>query len=144
MRRRLLEAREIGKHAAAEVTAIFPTEHEEQVIVIDWWQYACKRYKLPEFALFAIPNAGAGAQSGQAGKMKAEGARPGIPDLCLALPRGEFHGLYIEMKRRHGSRVSVEQREVMGYLTRAGYLCALCHGANAAIQAIENYAQAPK
>ena len=73
-------------------------EHDAQVAVIQWWAYAHKGFGLPEFALFAVPNAGAGAQRGQAGKMKAEGARSGIPDLLLPVARGAYRGLCIEMK----------------------------------------------
>ena len=76
-----------------------PTEHQEQCAVVQWAALQHGRY--PELALlYAIPNAGAGAQRGQAGKMKAEGVKPGVPDLCLPVRRGKCSGLYIEMKRR--------------------------------------------
>jgi hypothetical protein len=41
---------------------------------------------LPGIGFFVChPNAGAGAQRGQAGKMKAEGVKAGVPDTFLAV-----------------------------------------------------------
>lgn len=116
-----------------------PSEHDEQAALVQWWDYSCAGFGLPRYALYAIANAGAGAQRGQAGKMKAEGVRRGIPDLCLAAPRDGFLGLYVEMKRRDGGRISPEQLEVQAYLRRAGYVVALCSGWTEAVAAIEAY-----
>ena len=33
------------------------------------------------------------------GRLRAEGLKSGVPDLCLPSAHGEYHGLYIEMKR---------------------------------------------
>ena len=49
-----------------------PLEHQSQAVFIAWWSYFCHIVKLDERLLYAVPNAGAGAQRGQAGKMKAE------------------------------------------------------------------------
>ena len=127
---------------------LIPTEHQEQVTVIDWWNITCKRFGLPASALFAIPNAGAGAQRGQAGKMKAEGVRRGIPDLFLAVPRTaaspnlltRYHGMFIEMKRR-GKRATDEQEQEMNALMRRGYWCVTCDSADGAMRAITAYLQ---
>lgn len=108
-----------------------PTEHEEQVALIDWAAHSAWRY--PGLLwLHAIPNAGAGAQRGQAGKMKAEGVKKGVPDLCLPVPVGRFHGAYVEMKRVRGSSTSDEQREWRAHLERAGYAYCLARGFEAA------------
>jgi hypothetical protein len=77
--------------------------------------------KRPELRLlFAIPNAGAGAQSGQAGKMKAEGVKRGVPDLHLPVARNGYHGLFIEMKYGKGTP-SPEQKEWIADLREEGY-----------------------
>ena len=110
------------------------SEHGEQAAVIDWWRLACRGYRLPEFALFAVPNgsklpwtrdAEGRRWSAEANKLKAEGLRSGIPDLVLAVVRSPdygriFAGLFIELKR-HPNRVTVEQKAVMAYLDEAGY-----------------------
>ena len=73
-----------------------------------------------------------------ASKLKAEGLRPGIPDLMLARPVNEWAGLFLEMKAGKG-RTSDEQDDVIGYLTRAGYKCAVCWTAEEAIEQIQRY-----
>jgi len=53
----------------------------------------------PELALlYSIPMGGR-RNPREAALLKAEGARAGIPDLCLPVPRGRWHALYIELKR---------------------------------------------
>lgn len=115
-----------------------PSEHAEQCALIDWWAYACKSWGIPEKMLFAIPNAGAGASKGQAGKMKGEGARPGIPDLMLAIPRAGFHGLFIEMKNQKGL-VRSDQKAVHEMLVLAGYQVRVCRGFEEGKAAIGEY-----
>lgn len=115
------------------------TEHKEQCAVIDWWRSACGVYKLPEFALFSVPN-GAHLASGYigAGKLKREGLRRGIFDLILAVPHGKHHGLFLEMK--YGSNTpSAEQWQVKEYLQKAGYAASVHWTADEAIKAIKEY-----
>lgn len=88
--------------------------------------------------LFAIPNAGAGSQRGQAGKMKAEGVRSGVPDLCLPVARHGFNGLYIELKAK-GGRLRPEQGGWLDFLGGQGYMAVCCVGADAAIDTIRGY-----
>jgi len=121
--------------------ALSSTEHDEQVAVIQWWAYACKGYRLPEFALFAVPNAGAGASRGQAGKMKAEGARPGIPDLLMPVARGRYRGLAIEMKAGRG-RLSGQQVAVLAWFRSQGWDSWTCYSTDAAIVEIKRYLSA--
>ena len=113
-------------------------EHQHQAAVIEWWSWAHNGHGLPEFALFAVPNAGAGAQRGQAGKMKAEGARPGIPDLLLPIGRRGRMGLAIEMKSETG-RISIQQTEVMAWFRSIGWQVEVCRSADAAIAAVQQY-----
>lgn len=113
-----------------------PTEHQEQKAVVQWFDL-----QYPEFSgrLFAVPNAGAGAQKGQSGKMKAEGTRSGVPDLFLPVARHGFIGLFIEMKRRTGGSLSAEQSGWLEFLGKQGYMAVVCKGADAAIETIRNY-----
>ena len=84
------------------------------------WQYPKKRR-----LLFAIPN-GAFLQ-GDAKKramrwaiLQKEGANPGTADLFLSIPRGEFAGLYIEMKTPNG-RQSKDQAAFEQEVMEEGY-----------------------
>ena len=71
--------------------------------------------------------------------MVAEGVKAGVPDLFLAVPRDPHHGLFIEMKRADGGRVSNEQREWISRLKKQGYKVVVCHGCVAAIKEIQDY-----
>ena len=67
------------------------------------------------------------------------GVKPGVPDMFLPVAREGCHGLYIELKRRDGGRVSPEQTAWMDALARQGYKTALCHGWDAAREEIQRY-----
>jgi hypothetical protein len=115
-----------------------PTEHEEQVALFEWAERKLSLY--PELAfLFAIPNAGAGAQRGQAGKMKAEGVKPGVPDLFLPIARNGYYGCFIEMKRIKGSRTDPEQTDWLFNLHLQGYFTAVCKGCEQAQKVLVAY-----
>ena len=103
-----------------------PTEDQEQIALVNWARMQEKRY--PELRLlFHIPNGGSRGKA-EAGRFRAMGVRPGVPDLCLPVPVGGYHGLYIELKRAKGGRVSAEQREWMDALRELGYCAAVCRG----------------
>lgn len=113
-------------------------EHAEQVTLMQWWQLAHKQFGIPEQLLFAIPNGGE-RNVIVASKLKAEGVRAGVPDLFLAWDNAEFSGLFIEMKKTKGGRVSSAQKEFMDLLFSAGYLAVVCHGWAEAKAVIEQY-----
>jgi hypothetical protein len=78
------------------------TEHDEQVALSRWVTLLQPRH--PELALLhAIPNGGH-RHKAVAVRLKAEGVKRGVPDLCLPVPRGGHHGLYLEMKTRQGRK----------------------------------------
>jgi hypothetical protein len=131
-----------GKEAPEIPKARAPSrdlEHKEQVAVIQWWKLAHKGFGLPEFALFAVPNGGSRHML-TAVRLKAEGVRPGIPDLMLATPSKDnlLRGLFIEMKAKEG-RESKEQIEVREFLNEQGYWSVVCYGADEAIDCIKSY-----
>lgn len=120
-----------------------PSEHSEQVAVIQWWHVFAAQHHLDVRLLFAIPN-GSHKSFNQAALYKAEGLRPGVPDLFLAIPPPPFqgypvnHGLFIEMKSKAG-RVSPEQADYGQLLRRTGYRVEVCFGADSAILAVQAY-----
>lgn len=72
-----------------------PTESEEQQTLFRWAAMQCGKY--PELALmFHVPNEGKRSKV-VGGRMKAEGLKSGVPDIFLPVPRGEYHGLFIEI-----------------------------------------------
>ena len=112
------------------------TETEEQQIVIKWWSE--HRAELPERLLFHIPNEGRRSPAA-ANALYRMGLRAGVPDLLLAVPRGVYHGLFIEMKRPKGSRTSPEQRAFIEALNAQGFKAVVCKGADAAITVLKDY-----
>lgn len=121
------------------------TEHSEQVALIDWCRVHEGRY--PELALiYAVPNGAAFARrnnkknsfSLQAMKIKAEGLRAGVPDLCLPVARNGMHGMYIEMKVGR-NRPTPEQEQYLDALDHQGYHAVVCWGYQEARQALCDY-----
>ena len=110
-----------------------PTEHEEQVTLFTWF-----RTRHAGMLMYAIPNGGA-RSSITGARLRDEGVLAGVPDIFLPCPSGGKHGLYIEMKRQKGGRVSAPQKAVMQALRMQGYEVAVCHGWQEARGCIEKY-----
>jgi len=116
--------------------ALGDLEHRAQVALVTWAAYASgaePRLKM----LFAIPN-GADRGKAAAGKSKGEGQKAGVPDLCLPVPVGVYHGLYIELKVGAG-RLSVEQKWWLERLATNGYAVCVPYGWENAKDAILRY-----
>lgn len=114
-----------------------PSESTEQICLFRW--AAAERHRYPELALlFHIPNGGKRGKA-EASIFKAEGVKAGIPDLCLPVARGGYHGLYIELKRQRGGKVSPEQKEIIRQLTGQGYMAEVCRGWEEAADLIADY-----
>lgn len=86
-----------------------PTEHDEQVMLFKWASLMVKQGIYELDLLYAIPN-GARTSMRTAVKLKAEGLKRGFPDIALPVARHGFHGLFIEVKRLRGGRISKDQR----------------------------------
>ena len=95
-----------------------PSESEEQIGFLRWFEAAFSGVRI-----FHIPNGGHRAMS-VAKKMKAEGVRPGVPDLYI--PKWK---LWIEMKRQSGGRLSADQRDWIDYLDAIGDDVIVANGA---------------
>lgn len=111
----------------------YPTEDEEQKALFEWAAY------YPELRLMhAIPNGGK-RNIQTAVKLKATGVKAGVPDIFLPKAVGGFHGLYIELKRQVGGRVSEEQKQWLEALSNEGYVTAVCKGFAEAVATIRRY-----
>lgn len=87
--------------------------------------------------LFHIPNEG--IRLGRMGsRMKREGVRRGVADLCLAIPRHGYGALYIEMKRP-GGRQSPEQRAWQKNAEKYGNKYVICHSLEEFMFTIKRY-----
>ena len=117
----------------------YPTERQEQIGLIKWARI--RAIKEPALnMLISVPNGGYALDPVIGAKLKAEGLAKGFPDLLLLCPRGQYHGLAIEMKsRQKGAALRVEQQQWIERLQSAGYLAVVCFGAAEAIKTIETY-----
>lgn len=114
-----------------------PTEAQEQTTLFQW--AGMMAGKCPEMRLLhAIPNGGS-RNPIEARHLKEQGVKAGIPDIFLPCARGGWHGLYIEMKRRKGGRVSIEQKKMMIALREQGYRVAVALGWEEAREIIMDY-----
>lgn len=134
-----------------KVTALGQDEHALQTAVVSWAALQSGRWPALKL-LFAIPN---GAHFGhemktlrsgkrvpvaaiRARRMKAEGLRPGVPDLCLPVARGGHHGLFLEMKTRDG-HVREEQVGWLEALREEGYMAVVCRSVEEAVRVLRGY-----
>ena len=115
-----------------------PLEGEEQQALFKWAEMLSVSLRPELRLLYHVPNGGSRNRT-EAAKLKGEGVRAGVPDLCLPVSRGGYHGLYIELKRISGGRVSPEQRKWLESLRQEGYMAVVCHGWDEARHTIESY-----
>ncbi len=119
---------------------LLPTEEQEQMKLFAWVDFELRTGRGDPMLcmLFHVPNGGKRGKA-EAARFKAQGVKSGVPDLCLPVPRGGYHGLYIELKRLAGGTVSREQKEWIENLRRLGYRAEVCKGWEAAAEVIEGY-----
>lgn len=111
-------------------------ESEEQIYLFHWAQYQSGRY--PELELmYHIPNGGS-RNKYEAANLKLQGVKAGVPDICLPVARGKFHGLYIELKVGR-NKTSEKQNNWIDALNTQGYCAAVCYGWESAADMISKY-----
>jgi hypothetical protein len=121
------------------------SEHHEQCAIFEWARLHEGAY--PElFLLHMIPNGaklpftkrGKKRISQEAIKLKKEGMKAGVPDMCLPVARQGYHGLYIELK--FGKNKPTDKQVIwLTKLSQQGYLASAVWGACDAIKMIVEY-----
>ncbi|EKN4096895.1 VRR-NUC domain-containing protein [Yersinia enterocolitica] len=101
-------------------------ETEEQAALIEWADKTVIDGICIGDYLIHIPNEGKRGPKA-ARDAKRLGLRKGVPDLFLALPRGGYAGLWIEMKAENG-KVTKMQLGWIYRLTDAKYVAKVWHG----------------
>jgi len=116
--------------------SIHNSESDEQQTLFEWAGYMTNTH--PELALmYHTPNGGARSY-GTAGRLKAEGVKSGVPDICLPAAKGKYHGLYIELKVKP-NKPTIEQKWWIEQLNKADYYATVCYGWEEASATIEKY-----
>ena len=115
-----------------------PLEHTEQTQFV-----ARVKHYYPDVLIAAVPNGGK-RNPREAARLKDEGVCRGYPDLLIDEARAGWFGLRIEMKRQRGGSTSADQRAVLAFLDRRGYLAVVCKGAEEAWSLFVHYMEQPK
>lgn len=111
-------------------------EEGHQEAIFEWASYQMAR--MPELELLHhIPNGGR-RDKAEAVAFKRRGVKAGVPDLCLPVARGNYHGLYIELKTEKGKPTKT-QKLWIERLIKQGYFAKVCYGWRDAIRTIEYY-----
>ena len=123
-------------------------ESDEQAALFRWAKMM-ERYH-PELALLNGSLNGVKLTIGQAVKAKKQGMKKGFPDIQLPVPRGGYHGLFIELKIKpyrnfKGKMVypttSDDQKWWQARLREQGNRSEICEGYDAAQNEISSYLQ---
>lgn len=112
------------------------SEAQEQSALFQWANIATQKYEELKL-MHHIPNGGKRDRK-EAATLKRQGVKAGVPDISLPVPRGKYHGLYIELKVGK-NKTSSAQNEWIENLSRQGYYVSVCYGWLAARDVIENY-----
>lgn len=118
-------------------------KHHESSIAKALVQWYGLRYPKYCTALIHIPNGAALGgnpiqRAKQGHRLKLEGMRPGASDYFLALPRGGYGGLWLELKAI-GKVPTAEQMTFLHDRAAAGYSAQWAAGIDAARNAITEY-----
>lgn len=113
-----------------------PEEQQSQALVLSLRQFHPEIFE----HIFHIPNESRHAYH------KDSGVKKGVPDFFLTLPRGGYHGLFIEMKapkrRNHKQgRCSDDQIEFIAMVRGDGYRAEVCYTWQEALTVVLDYCQ---
>ena len=112
------------------------SEATEQILVMQWCELNECIY--PELELMHhIPNGGK-RDKAEAGRLKKQGVKAGVPDLHLPVPKGEYCGLYIEMKL-NGNKPTPKQKMWIKKLREQIHCVVVCDGFEEAKDTIIKY-----
>lgn len=114
-----------------------PVEDDEQIALFEWAALNLGRYPEIEY-LYHIPN-GKYRTIFEATLLKKMGVKNGVSDIHLPVPRGQYHGMWVELKRARGGRLEQDQRIWLSAMKRLGYYCVCCEGWQEAAEYIEAY-----
>ncbi len=116
--------------------ALLPTEEEEQIKGVVWLD----NRNIPRHH---SPNGGKRNWK-EAVKFKRMGVSAGFPDIFIPLARKGHHGLFIELKRQEGGRLSHHQEWWRDLLLKEGYAWFEAKGAAEMISIVEEYLHGTK
>ena len=114
------------------------SEKQQQTALFRWARM--QRTAYPELRLLIhIPNGGR-RDKVTAWQLKQEGVKAGVSDLLLPVPRGGYHGLWLELKNdKPRGVVTAEQRQWLADMDEQGYAADVAYGWEMAVERIQGY-----
>ena len=112
------------------------SERTEQIRLFMWarsWED-----EIPELEMLFHPPNGGWRHKATARRIKAMGAKAGVPDVWLPVPRAGYHGLVIEMKWGRNKPTPM-QRWWIRELQERGYRVDVCYSCREAKAVILEY-----
>ena len=110
-----------------------------QSACVKWFRYQYSEYK---DLLFAIPNGlpifDKELRVKIYNRLNREGLKAGVPDLFLALPRGIYHGAFIEIKY-DSDGLRKKQVDMIRALEQQNYKCVVVRSVDEFIEIIDEY-----
>lgn len=110
---------------------LIPTEDQEQTRLASWLMKS-------NILFFAIPNGGS-RHLFEAVKLKRMGVMAGVPDIFIPIARASYHGIFLELKRQDGGKISDSQRYWHEALKKEHYCVCVSKGFDEAKKEIESY-----
>lgn len=115
------------------------SEYDEQKIVIRWWRDTYPQYAMSvRLSMNGLPKGSGRAAAIRINMMRTQGMTDAESDLFFAVPRGTYHGLFIEMKD-FGKKPTFEQVGYLEHQRSMGYAAEWCEGSEEAIRVISEY-----
>jgi len=119
------------------------SEYDQQVTTVSWYKRQYPKYKkciwatVNERQLYGTK----GQRMGQMVKLKKLGFKSGVSDLTICVPRGTYHGMFLEMKDvgKTCADVTGSQRDHLDIMREMGYFTGWAAGADIAIKMINDY-----
>jgi len=111
-------------------------EDAELIAFFDWVRWNEKKNPILQ-VIHHVPNEGKTTLAGGARK-KRKGCRAGILDISCPIPKGQYHGLWIELKTTTG-KLSIEQKKMMEILHALGHCVRVAYSGEEAIKIFKGY-----
>lgn len=121
--------------------SLIPTEFQEQCALVAWIKHQ------PKIAPYLIKITNEGKRTRLQGfHLKSMGMQPGVSDLFLAYPTGQFAGLWLEIKRNRAYTPSEmrsssweAQIQFIARMKQVGFAAEVCYGFEHGKRIIETY-----
>lgn len=128
--------RRIGQGIKSEKERTNPQYKEHWVQVRLFYNLEVE-YPVEFEVVYAVPNGGLRAGK-TAAMMMYEGQKTGTPDIAIPIPKGKYHGMFLEVKTETGT-VSKVQKDKLAMYSELGYYAVSAKGFKACWSELVRY-----